>query len=133
MVRAQIGLNESDFFKEVSCMFKSLRFCITALVLVAMCALSAMAQSTVTGAINGTVTNPNKEVITGATITAKNNGTNKEATATTDDNGTYKIVNLEPGTYTVTVNGSGFAPFSNENVVVEVGRSTPFDVPLSLQ
>lgn len=114
-------------------MFKSLRFCITALVLVAMCGLSAMAQSTVTGAINGTVTNPNKEVISGATITAKNNGTNKETTATTDDNGGYKIVNLEPGTYTVTVNGSGFAPFSNENVVVEVGRSTTFDVPLSLQ
>jgi hypothetical protein len=114
-------------------MFKSLRFCITALVLVAMCGLSAMAQSTVTGAINGTVTNPNKEVITGATITAKNNGTNKETTATTDDNGGYKIVNLEPGTYTVTVNGSGFAPYSNENVVVEVGRSTTFDVPLSLQ
>jgi hypothetical protein len=133
MARAQIGLNESDFFKEFSCMFKSLRFCITALVLVAMCGLSAMAQSTVTGAINGTVTNPNKEVITGATITAKNNGTNKETTATTDDNGGYKIVNLEPGTYTVTVNGSGFAPFSNENVVVEVGRSTTFDVPLSLQ
>jgi hypothetical protein len=114
-------------------MFKSLRYCITALVLVATCALSAMAQSTVTGAINGTVTNPNKEVITGATITAKNNGTNKETTATTDDNGGYKIVNLEPGTYTVTVNGSGFAPFSNENVVVEVGRSTTFDVPLSVQ
>ena len=114
-------------------MFKSLRFCITSLVLVAMCALSAMAQSTVTGAINGTVTNPNKEVVAGATITAKNNGTNKEATATTDDNGGFKLVNLEPGTYTVTVNGSGFAPLTNENVVVEVGRSTTFDVPLSLQ
>src|SRR5258706_9102082 len=114
-------------------MFKFLRFSITSLVLVAMCALSAMAQSTVTGAINGTVTNPNKELVAGATITAKNNGTNKEATATTDDNGGYKLVNLEPGTYTVTVNGSGFAPFSNESVVVEVGRTTAFDVPLSLQ
>jgi hypothetical protein len=114
-------------------MVKSLRFCITALALIALFALSAMAQSTVTGAISGTVSNPNKEVVAGATITAKNNGTNKEATATTDDNGGYKLVNLEPGTYTVTVNGSGFAPFSNENVVVEVGRATQFDVPLSLQ
>jgi len=114
-------------------MFKSLRFSITALALVAIFALSAMAQSTVTGAIGGTITNPNKEVVAGATITAKNNGTNKEATATTDDNGGYKLVNLEPGTYTVTVNGSGFAPFSNESVVVEVGRTTAFDVPLSLQ
>jgi hypothetical protein len=98
-----------------------------------MCALSTMAQSTVTGAINGTVTNPNKEVVAGATITAKNTGTNKEATATSDDNGGFKIVNLEPGTYTVTVNGSGFAPFSNESVVVEVGRATTLDVGLSLQ
>src|SRR5216110_1956699 len=114
-------------------MFKSLRFLITALALVAMFALSAIAQSTVTGAINGTVSNPNKEVIAGATITVKNNGTNKEATATTDDNGGFRIVNLEPGTYTVTVNGSGFAPFSNDAVVVEVGRSTTLDVPLSLQ
>jgi outer membrane receptor protein involved in Fe transport len=114
-------------------MFKSLRFCITSIVLVALCALGAMAQSNTTGAINGTVMNPNKEVVTGATITAKNNGTNKEATATTDDNGGYKITNLEPGTYTVTVNGAGFAPFSNEAIVVEVGRSTNLDVPLALQ
>jgi outer membrane receptor protein involved in Fe transport len=102
-------------------------------VLAAMCALSTMAQSTVTGAINGTVTNPNKEVVAGATITARNTGTNKEATATSDDNGGFKIVNLEPGTYTVTVNGAGFAPFSNESVVVEVGRATTLDVGLSLQ
>ena len=114
-------------------MFKSLRFCITSLVLVAMCALGAMAQSNTTGAINGTVTNPNKEVITGAAITVKNNGTNKEATATADDNGGFKITNLEPGVYTITVSGSGFAPYTNENVVVEVGRSTTLDVGLNLQ
>ena len=51
-------------------MFKSLRLCITSLVFVAMCAMSAMAQSTTTGAINGTVSNPNKEVVVGASITA---------------------------------------------------------------
>ena len=113
-------------------MFKSLRFCITSLVFVAMCAMSAMAQSTTTGAINGTVSNPNKEVVVGASITAKNNGTNKEATATTDDNGGFKISNLEPGTYTVTATGSGFAPYSNPGVIVEVGRSTAMDVGLVL-
>ncbi len=114
-------------------MYKFLRFSLATLMLVALCALGTMAQSTVTGAINGTVTNPNKEVVVGASITAKNNGTNKEATATADDNGGFKLVNLEPGTYTVTVNGSGFAPYSNENVIVEIGRSTTLDVGLSLQ
>ena len=114
-------------------MYKFFRFSVASLMLVALCALGTMAQSTVTGAINGTVTNPNKEVVVGASITAKNNGTNKESTATADDNGGFKVGNLEPGTYTVTVNGSGFAPYTNESVVVEVGRSTTLDVELSLQ
>lgn len=114
-------------------MFKSLRFCFVSIVFVVMCAVSAMAQSTVTGAISGTVTNPNKEVVSGATVTAKNNGTNKETTATTDDNGGFKLNNLNPGTYTVTVNGSGFAPMTNESVVVEVGRATTMEVGLNLQ
>src|ERR1700730_4527408 len=109
-------------------MCKSLRFCFASLVFVALCALSAMAQSTTTGAINGSVTNPNKEVVAGATVTVKNNGTNKERTATTDDNGGFKVNNLEPGVYTVNANGSGFAPYTNPNVVVEVGRSTTLDV-----
>ena len=114
-------------------MFKSLRFCFASLLVLAVCALSAMAQSNTTGAINGGVTNPNKEVVTGATVTVKNNDTNKEATATTDDNGGFKVTNLDPGTYTVTVNASGFAPFTNGGIVVEVGRSTPVEVGLSLQ
>ncbi len=114
-------------------MCKYLRFCFASLLVLAVCALSAMAQSTTTGAINGSVTNPNKEVVTGATINVKNNGTNKEATATSDDNGGFKITNLDPGTYTVTVNASGFAPFTNGGIVVEVGRSTPIEVGLSLQ
>src|ERR1700716_2744312 len=100
----------SNLLRSSSDMSRFLRFSFASILILATCAFSVMAQSTVTGAINGTVTNPNKEVVTGATITAKNNGTNKEATATTDDNGGFKVVNLEPGTYTVTVNGSGFAP-----------------------
>src|SRR2546430_6702895 len=132
MARAQFGLNDFDFLRSSPVMCKTLRCCFATLVLVAIWALSAMAQSTTTGAINGTVMNPNKEVVAGASASAKNMGTNKEATATTDDNGGFKITNLEPGTYTVTVNASGFAPFTNGAVVVEVGRSTTLEVGLTL-
>lgn len=104
-------------------------------VLFFMFAMSAIAfgQSTVTGAITGLVTNPNREVVPGASVTAKNLETNREDTATTDGEGRFRVVNLQPGTYTVTVNVSGFAPFTRENVVVEVGRLTPLDVPLAVQ
>lgn len=114
-------------------MSKFLRFCFATLVVTAICAVSALAQSTTTGAINGTVTNPNKEVVVGATVTVKNLGTNKEITATTDDNGGFKVGSLEPGNYSVTVNSSGFAAFNAERVVVEVGRATELPVEMSLQ
>jgi outer membrane receptor protein involved in Fe transport len=114
-------------------MSKFLRFCFATLVVTAICAIGAMAQSTTTGAVSGTVTNPNKEVIAGATVTVKNLGTNKEATATTDDNGGFKVGNLEPGSYSVIVNASGFAAFTAERVTVEVGRATELPVSVSLQ
>jgi outer membrane receptor protein involved in Fe transport len=92
----------------------------------------AFAQSTTTGAIGGVVTNPNKEVVPGASVTVKNLGTNKEDSATTDDTGRFKVANLQPGNYSVTVNSSGFSPVTQENVVVEIGRETNLEVALSL-
>ena len=81
-----------------------------------------MAQSTTTGAIGGVVTNPNREVVSGAAVTVLNVETNKEDSGTTDDQGRFKVVNLRPGIYTVTINGSGFSPYTQEKVTVEVGR-----------
>jgi hypothetical protein len=92
----------------------------------------AFAQSTTTGAIGGVVTNPAKEVVAGAAVTVKNVGTNKEDAATTDDTGRFKVANLQPGNYSVTVNASGFSPMTSENVVVEIGRETNLEVALSV-
>ncbi len=102
-------------------------------VLIAL-ALSAITfgQSTVTGAIGGVVTNPNKEVVPGAAVTAKNTETNKEDTATADDQGRFRLPNLVPGTYAVTINGAGFSAFTQNKVVVEVGRVTELNAALSI-
>ena len=113
-------------------MSKFLRFSLGSLLVVTVFALSAMAQSTTTGAIGGTVMNPNKEVVPGATVTVKNAGTSQEDTATTDDSGRFKITNLQPGEYNVTVNSTGFAAFNQPRVIVEVGRETTLDVPLTI-
>jgi hypothetical protein len=113
-------------------MTKFVRFTLGSLVIVFAFAFSAMAQSTTTGAIGGTVMNPNKEVVPGATVTVKNEGTSKEETATTDDSGRFKIPNLPPGEYTVSVNSTGFAAFTQQKVIVEVGRETTLDIPLTI-
>src|SRR5262245_61352307 len=93
------------------------------LLLLGMSALT-MAQSTTTGAVGGVVTNPNKETVPGAAVTVRNIETNKEDSASTDDAGRFKVANLQPGKYAVTVNASGFTPLTQENVVVEIGRET---------
>jgi hypothetical protein len=92
----------------------------------------AMAQSTTTGAIGGSVTNPNNEVIAGAAVTARNSETNKEDTATSDDQGRFRIANLQPGIYTVTVNATGFGLFTQDNLVVEVGRVTEVNAGVAI-
>jgi len=110
-------------------MSKIVRLSFVSLLVLALSAV-AFAQSTTTGAIGGVVTNPNKEVVPGAAVSVKNTGTNKEDSATTDDTGRFKVANLQPGNYAVTVNSAGFSPLTLENVTVEIGRETNLEVAL---
>src|SRR5690349_12026481 len=117
--------------KEFPYMSKTVKILFISLLVFAFSAV-ALAQSTTTGSIGGVVTNPAKEVVPGAAVTVRNIGTNREDTATTDDAGRFKVSNLQPGAYAVTVNASGFSPSTNENIVVEVGRETTLEVSLSI-
>src|SRR5690349_5813740 len=112
-------------------MSKTAKFLFVGLLVFAFSAM-AFAQSTTTGSIGGVVTNPNKEVVTGASVTVKNLGTNREDSATTDDTGRFKVANLQPGNYSVTINSSGFSPSTSENIVVEIGRETTLEISLSV-
>jgi hypothetical protein len=112
-------------------MSKTVRFLFVSLLVFAFSAVG-FAQSTTTGSIGGVVSNPNKEVVAGAAVSVKNIGTNREDTATTDDTGRFKVANLQPGNYSVTVNSSGFSPSTSENVVVEIGRETTLEISLSV-
>jgi hypothetical protein len=114
----------------------SLRKSASALALLILClvtaAPSAWAQSTTQGAVGGTVKDPQGAVVANAAVTVKNEETNKEFSATTDDEGHFRVVSLDPGTYAVAINASGFAAFTQQKVVVEVGRVTPLDIDLGV-
>jgi hypothetical protein len=94
--------------------------------------LPCRAQSSVDGAIGGTVTDPSDKVIPGASVSTLNVATNGKATATTDEVGRYVIIHLQPGTYTVEVVIQGFSAYKQENVIVEVGRTSTVDAKLGL-
>src|SRR6266568_1244699 len=99
------------------------RFCL-ALMAIALLACGSFAQSTTDGAIGGLVTDPSGAAVPNAKVTAKNNGTNAEGTVMSDDTGYFRVGKLQPAIYTVTVNAQGFAPFTVERVVVQVGSVT---------
>src|SRR5437867_2941255 len=64
----------------------------------------------------GTVTDATGAVVTGATVTVKNEGTNFERTMVTDEKGDYRIAGLEAGNYQVSVTAPGFKTFVRTRV-----------------
>ncbi|HEX4605719.1 MAG TPA: carboxypeptidase regulatory-like domain-containing protein, partial [Candidatus Angelobacter sp.] len=92
--------------------------------LVASCGALLYAQSTTDGAIGGTVYDTNGAVVANAKVVVRNNGTNAEKSVTTGGAGYYRVTNLQPGTYVVTINQQGFAPYKAEQVTVQVGSLT---------
>ncbi|MFN2596864.1 MAG: carboxypeptidase regulatory-like domain-containing protein, partial [Pyrinomonadaceae bacterium] len=92
--------------------------------------LSAMAQAT-TGTLRGVVADPSGSVIAGATVTVKNEATGAVAApAATTAEGTYEFAALPPGSYTVTVEASGFKRSVSTGVAVKIGIVNPLDVRL---
>jgi hypothetical protein len=59
--------------------------------------------------ISGRVLDTNNAAIPGAKVTAKLESTGAERSTTTDTEGRYRLIELGPGIYTVTVTAKGFA------------------------
>jgi hypothetical protein len=70
------------------------------------------------GTVQGIVTDPSQAAVTGARVTLKNINTGVEATRTTDATGRFVFDLVQPGTYTATVEASGFSKFIRENISV---------------
>ena len=84
------------------------------------------------GALEGTVTDQNGAVVQGAAVTLQSVGTGVEAKASTDERGRFGFQNLEAGTYTITVEKSGFRKSLTTDVIVKVGSVTPLAVNLAV-
>lgn len=112
-------------------MFKFSRSMSALLLLLALSTL-ALAQSAVTGAVGGTVSDPSGAVIPNATVTLTSADTNKEETATTGVEGRFRFTNLQPGTYTVLIKAAGFSGYKQERIIVEVGRTSTIDAALKV-
>ena len=100
-----------------------------ALLLLVVAAIPAGAQS-LTGVVTGTVRDEQGGALPGVTVTLE--GKTGTKTGTTGTNGTYRFVALDPGTYSVQTQMTGFAPRRQDNIVVNVSRDAIADITLKL-
>src|SRR5580704_11258573 len=102
------------------------------LVLACAFATQAGAQSSTTGSIIGTVTDPSGAAVPDAAVSVVDTDTGIPHNETTNDEGFYSAPSLQPGDYTVTVNKAGFAIFTHSGIVVTVGSRLTVDAALPL-
>jgi hypothetical protein len=94
--------------------------------------LSGQLIAGVTASISGTVTDPSKAIVVGATVTATNVETGVATTQTTNGQGFYSFQALPLGTYTLDVQQTGFKAYRQTGLVVDVNSALVVDVSLQV-
>ncbi len=84
------------------------------------------------GRVQGTLTDETQLAVPGAQVTLKNDATGVAVTRTTGQEGRYLFDYVDPGTYTVTVELSGFATVVQRNVVVQARGDVTADVTMKV-
>ena len=68
--------------------------------------------------LTGTVIDPQKAIVPGATVVVTNEGTNVSQELVTNDAGLFTAPLLPAGTYSISVSLAGFAPFKRSGIVL---------------
>src|ERR1700689_5569171 len=93
--------------------------------------LPAMGQSTF-GSIVGTVQDQSGSVVPGATVTLVNVGSSAKHTATSSASGNYEFLNLDAGTYQVSIQASGFKDQIFDHLVLQARDTQRIDANLAI-
>jgi hypothetical protein len=105
--------------------------CVLALVLTQN--LPAFAQADVSAAtLKGTITDQNNAVVVGATVTAKSVDKGITRTVQTNSEGIYQIPLLQPGSYQVRIEATGFETRVANGVDLTVGQIVVYDLQLKV-
>jgi carboxypeptidase family protein/TonB-dependent receptor-like protein len=95
------------------------------------CVPPAFGQVT-TGTILGTITDGTGAALPGATVTVRRTETDTKRSLVTDGEGRYRVVALEPGTYEVLIELSGFQPTRRGGVALAIGQDAVVNATLQI-
>src|SRR5258708_26472037 len=109
---------------------KTVSLCVFVLVISCVC----FGQGGVaTGDLHVTVKDPAGNLVTNATVTAKDLAKGLVRTATGDGEGGYSVRLLPTGTYSVTIDAAGFNGILNTGVAITVGGLVELPITLSVK
>jgi hypothetical protein len=98
-----------------------------------LCANVAFGQAQSNAAdLQGTVKDSTGALVANASVTARNPATNISRTTTSNDEGFYRLINLPPGDYEVTVEAPTFKKTVLPKVTVTVGQAAEVNITLEL-
>jgi Carboxypeptidase regulatory-like domain/TonB dependent receptor len=100
--------------------------------LAALLLLSSAFGQTVTGSITGQVTDQSGALIVGANVSAENVATSVTTSARTNASGVYTIRFLPIGTYTLTIDATGFAPQKIAPFTLEIDQTAKINATMKI-
>jgi Carboxypeptidase regulatory-like domain len=86
----------------------------------------------VNAVVTGTITDAQGAVIPGATVTFKNTAAGTQQTSITSQSGTYRVGDLIPGTYEMTVSLTGFQTVQQPGITLHVQDQLVIDQKLTV-
>src|SRR5260370_249555 len=92
----------------------------------------ALAQGAATGDLHVSVKDPKGNAVTNATVSVRDVAKGLERAGSSDGQGGYSVRQLAPGTYSVTVDVSGFAKAEATGVAITVGEMAELPVTLTV-
>ena len=92
----------------------------------------ALAQSTGSATLRGTVKDPQGAIIRGATVTLVNEQKKDERSAKSSEDGTYTFTAVSPGRYTLKAEAPGFKTSQQANLNLETSGTQGIDITLEV-
>ena len=78
----------------------------------------------------GVVRDSAGSTVSGATVAATNAETNARTVETSNQKGEYSLLNLAPGTYSLSVKAAGFQGYDQAGIRLDLGQHASLDVAL---
>src|SRR5262249_18503671 len=110
---------------------RNIRFLAVLVSLILLTCVTAWSQGT-TSRITGIVTDKSGAVVPGASVTITNEGTGTSHRVSSGAGGVFVVDMLQVGTYTVTVDASGFKKFVSNGNVLSIGVPTTVNAALEV-